>query len=192
MVGSIFRSVLRQFSRWTYSTASLDDTTLLMYIIGIRKLKIELADGPLASRRALPYAIVWLSIMTILPYMSFSSSRPPEWTWLLATYSLFAVGCGVVLAYRANGGKDGVDFVARLLAVWLVVGIRVFLVLCIPLGLLAALWAPTPSGRVAPLLYELVETVALTLPAYWRAAVHMKEIRERSEEGSRASVPSVI
>jgi hypothetical protein len=163
-----------------------------MYFIGIGKLKSELASGPLPARRALPYAGIWLSITTVLPFVGGDASRPPEWTWLLGIYSLIAVGGGVALAYRANGGKDGVDFISRLLSVWWVVGIRVFLVLCVPLGLLSVIWAPTPSSPGAPLFSELVSTVALTLPTYWRAAVHVKDIRTRSEHGALASVPSVI
>lgn len=163
-----------------------------MYLIGIGKLKSELANGPLPARRALPYAGMWLSITTILPFAGSDGPRPPEWTWLLVVYSLIALGGGIALAYRANGGKDGVDFIARLLAVWWVVGIRVFLALCVPLGFLSVIWAPTPSSPGAPLLSELVSTVALTLPAYWRAALNLKDVRTRSNHGIPASVPSVM
>ena len=103
-----------------------------------------------------------------------------------------AVVIGVLVAYRANGGKNGINFVARLLAVWWVVGLRVFLVLLIPLAVMFAIWAPNDTSPGAPLLSDLVATVAFTIPVYWRAAVHLNDVRMRTETRTDAPVPGVI
>ena len=164
-----------------------------MYFISVSGLKTELAKGPMTARRALPYVCTWLGLVTIAanPQVS-GNGRPAEWDWLISFYSMFAVVIGVLVAYRANGGTRGVDFVARLLAVWWVVGLRVFLLLIIPLAVLYAIWAPSDASPGAPLLSDLVSTVALTIPVYWRSAVHLKDIRARTEVRPDTSVPGVI
>jgi len=77
-----------------------------MYFISVNGLKAELVHGPMTARRALPYVCTWLALMTLAanPQVS-GNARPAEWDWLITLYSALAVVIGVLIAYRANGGR---------------------------------------------------------------------------------------
>jgi len=57
---------------------------------------------------------------------------------------------------------------------------------------MVSIWAPNETSPGAPLLSDLVWTVAFTISFYWRAAVHLNDVRIRTETRTDAPVPGVI
>lgn len=152
-----------------------------MYFLRLEPLKRELAAGPLPAQRALPYAVAWMGLSTFVGNPQFSEPGSPGWDWFVTLFGVVAALLGTVAAYRANGGAEGSDFVGRLLAVWWVVGWRVLLMLALPIMAVYLMLDPPGDADRAPRIADLITTVLLTVPMYWRAAVHMRDIRRRSQ-----------
>jgi hypothetical protein len=163
-----------------------------MYFWRIGKLKQELKQGPLPPRRALPYVGTWLALLTFAGTLpAIDADTAWEWTLVLAVYYGIATAAGVWWSYRANGGANGADFSARLLALWWVLGIRFLVISAVPVVLLYAVLAPQTSGAPgAPLLADTITALIWTVPYYWRAAVHMRDLR-RADIASQLGVQPV-
>jgi hypothetical protein len=154
-----------------------------VYFWRIHALKRELATGPMPARRALPYLAATLGLLMLGTTAAPGDEATPSWWYgVLGLYYAVATIVGVWWSYRANGGVDGADVTARILAVWWVVGIRFLVILAVPLVFLHLVLAPdTGEGPGAPLLADAIGAFAFTVPFYWRATVHLRDLRRATE-----------
>jgi len=153
-----------------------------MYFWRIELLKAELRRGPLAQHRTFPYILVFLLVDTVLvgmPGLWNSDATPPlapDWVGYMA--SVFLVGGGTYVSYRANGGRTGVDFPSRYFSVSWVLMVRLFILLFFPF--LLVLYFIVLPGTV-PTDAEIAwlatgALVVLEVVYYWRLARHMRSI----------------
>jgi len=167
-----------------------------MFFWDINALKTELRQGPLAQPHAFAYVFVGFFLMSAtfgIPGLwnaEISPATPWAWVTYVVTLALFAGG--TYAAYRANGGADGVDFVARYLALGWVLTIRLFVLVFIPLLVFAmvalAVVALTQAGTAATSARSedlaadwLVEIVIMGFVAifYWRLVRHFRDVTTR-------------
>ena len=107
-----------------------------MFFWSIEALKAELREGPLAQSHAFAYVFVGFFLVNAMfgiPGLWNVETPVTLWAWVtyVVTLALFAGGTNA--AYRVNGGAEGLDFVARYLALSWVLGIRLFVLVLVPL-----------------------------------------------------------
>lgn len=140
----------------------------------IARLKQQLANG-LSEQQAFAYVIALLLLTggaTLLPGAEWSVWMPLGDAAMLVV-ALF----GTWTAYQRNGGKNGVRFVERYLALGLVTCLR-WLVLCaIPLAIIFGAAMETWKGLPSEL--TLVESALITVLVagyYLRLIQHMSDV----------------
>ncbi len=141
-----------------------------MYFWRVGNLKQELSTEPLPSRESIKYILAVLASYTLVLNPSVYTAEEVEspWQWLLTVVNLATLGVGTALAYRCNGGQDGVDFASRLFALGWVVGIRVA-TLMIPVAVIVLAVLKFPWGDLSLL-------IGISLVFYWRLAIHMRSL----------------
>jgi hypothetical protein len=147
-----------------------------MYFLRLRPLKRDLAAQAISERGALPY-LLWLggltALATILPYGDVNS-----WDYGGAVASVGIFLAGTVLAYRGNGGAAGQDFLIRYLCLNWVVGLRLLLLVGIPVftaGVLLEelLFGEIPEETTAVGAFAIAVFEAVV---YWRIVVHIRAV----------------
>ena len=155
-----------------------------MYFWRIEALKRELRQGPLSARRSLPYVAAWFVFLSLGPVVM-GVTDDASWVWpvMLGTYAAVASILGAWWSYRANGGIHGVDFTTRALSIWWVLGIRFIVFLAIPIVVLYAILTPSEGAEVrTPYVADMVSSFFFTVPFYWRAAVHLRDVAQGAPE----------
>ncbi|HEV3485099.1 MAG TPA: hypothetical protein VG106_06810, partial [Vicinamibacterales bacterium] len=92
-----------------------------MRFFSIRRLKSDLAGGPLPARATAQYLAAQGALMSVA-YVPSPAHAPADWGFIV--HPLLAL-VGVYYCYRRNGGPTGERLAERFLAVGWVVGIRV-------------------------------------------------------------------
>jgi hypothetical protein len=96
-----------------------------LYIWNLDGLKVLLKDGPLPAAMAIKYLLIYFALNSIGSMTALivkTALTPADYTRLALTTAVFV--WGVVRAYRANGGRDGRDFLGRLASLYFVCGLR--------------------------------------------------------------------
>lgn len=162
----------------------------------IEALKAQLREGPLTQSSAFAYLFVCFflttAVMGIPGLWNAATSPTTPWAWGTYVVTLVFFAGGTYAAYRANGGAQGFDFVARYLALGWVLTIRLFVLVFVPLLLLAlvafvvfALTQADATGATATsedLAADwFVELVIMVFVAifYWRFVHHFREVAAR-------------
>jgi uncharacterized membrane-anchored protein YitT (DUF2179 family) len=112
-----------------------------MYFWNLRKLKDELRQGPLPARAARSYLIGIVALYYVSYVMERLSKPLPPMTaldWVSTLMGGIGYLLAIVLAYRANGGAGGADFIGRYLSLGWVIGIRLGLAV-VPVCLVGAI-----------------------------------------------------
>jgi hypothetical protein len=168
-----------------------------MYFWRIERLTAELRRGPLEQRGALLYVLAWLVLWTVLTlspaWAASESQHAGDWASFFVSL-LFLVG-GTLTAYRANRGSRGQDFAARYFAIGWVLGIRLMVLLLLPLVVVLFVIAGVVAVRTnAPELSDAAASwvgAGLTLVFeaiyYWRLTHHFHLVTEEvvSPNGAR-------
>lgn len=168
-----------------------------MFFWRIEALKAQLREGPLAQSAAFAYLFVCFfltsAVMGVPGLWNAATSPTTPWAWATYVVTLVLFVGGTYAAYRANGGAQGLDFVARYLALGWVLMIRLFVLVFLPLLLLAMVAlvvvavtqadAATPTVASEDLAADwLVELMIMVFVAifYWRFIHHFREVATRS------------
>ena len=174
-----------------------------MFFWRIEPLKAQLREGPLAQPQAFAYLFVGFfltnAVMGVPGLWNAETNpvTPSAWAGYVVMLALFAGG--TYASYRANGGADGLDFVARYLALAWVLGIRLFVLVFVPLLVLSAvaavvvafakLGAAAATAAPEDLLPQwLVDVVIIAFAAvfYWRLVAHFRDVATRAVTPSAA------
>jgi hypothetical protein len=167
-----------------------------MFFWRIEALKAQLREGPLPQPSAFAYVFVGFFLMNALVGMpgfwNAETSPTTPWSWATYVVTLVLFAGGTYAAYRANGGADGLDFVARYLALGWVLGIRLFVLVFLPLLLVAlvafvvvalaqgdAASATAASEDLAPDWVIEVVIMAWLAVFYWRLVRHFHDVATR-------------
>ena len=159
-----------------------------MFFWRIELLKDQLHEGPLGQRASFAYVVA-----TVLLYTA-STTVPGLWNaepdpatgldWLTYGLTVFLVGGGTCLAYRANGGQAGSDFASRYFALGWVLLIRLIVLMLVPaMVLMLAVGAGlgfihTESERADTFFSWTGAAVGIAFEAffYWRLVHHLGQV----------------
>ena len=164
-----------------------------MFFWRIDALKAQLREGPLAQPHAFAYVFVGFFLVNALfgfPGLWNAETSPvTPWAWATYVVTLALFAGGTYAAYRANGGAEGLDFVARYLALGWVLGIRLFVLVFLPLLLLllvafvvvaiAQADAATTTAASEELTPDwVIEVMVMVWVAifYWRLMSHFRDV----------------
>ena len=156
-----------------------------MRFFSIRRLKGDLARGPLTARATAQYLAAQGALLSVL-YVPSPAHASADWGFIV--HPLLALA-GVYYCYRRNGGPAGERLAERYLAVGWVVGIRVasaaiaLLVLTVTALALTSDVSEWTESRWLGVGIDL-GTVALVAFIYWRMGVHLADIRRQVEPAS--------
>jgi hypothetical protein len=177
-----------------------------MFFWRIEALKAQLREGPLAQRSAFAYLFVAFfltsAVMGLPGLWNAETSPTTPWAWATYVVTLALFAWGTHAAYRANGGAQGVDFVARYLALAWVLSIRLFVMVFLPLLVLslvafviiavaqsdAASATAASEDLTANWLVELMIMVFMGI-FYWRFVRHFRDIAIRSGTPAGSRLP---
>jgi hypothetical protein len=147
-----------------------------VYFLRLEPLKRELASGSIGEREAVPY-LLWLGGLTtlavLLPYGPYN-----HWDVASAVLSTVVFVGGTLIAYRSNGEASGEDFLIRYICLNWVVGLRVVLLLVVPVVAVEVRAEEALFGEIPD---HTTPIGALTGPAleavlFWRLAVHLRNL----------------
>jgi uncharacterized membrane-anchored protein YitT (DUF2179 family) len=176
-----------------------------MFFWSIEALKAQLREGPLAQSHAFAYVFVGFFLVNAvfgIPGLWNAEPTPVTlWAWVTYTVTLALFAGGTYAAYRVNGGAEGLDFVARYLALSWVLGIRLFVLVLVPLLVLVMVafvvvaLAQTDAATTTAASEDLasdwvIEVVIIGFVAifYWRLVSHFRDVTTPAP--SRPAVPS--
>jgi hypothetical protein len=165
-----------------------------MYIWRIELLKSELRSGPLPASRLLPYLVGLGILMAVIGQMPLflPALDPNQWDVVNLVGTVLATIIGLVAAYRSNGGQNGSDFAARLLALAWVLGWRLIpVLLLLMLGGMIIEPSPATGDRAPTTAAVAIATLGYQTLYYWRLCAHLSDIsigRSESPDSSSGSV----
>ena len=159
-----------------------------MFLWRIERLKDQLQAGPLGQGASFAYVMA-----TVLLYTA-STAVPGLWNaepepatlvdWLTYGLTVFLVGGGTYMAYRANGGQAGSDFASRYFALGWVLLIRLMVLMLVPafilvFGVGAGLgFIFTESERSDTFFSWTGAAIGIAFEAvfYWRLVHHLEQV----------------
>ncbi|PCJ99113.1 MAG: hypothetical protein COA45_06635 [Zetaproteobacteria bacterium] len=160
-----------------------------MYCWNIEALKRDLHNDSLGEKAKFLYMFVYVIllefILEVFTNMSFQEGMSSSvWDWGFSAAIVFMSAIGTIMAFKANGGSDGHDFLGKYFSIGFVVGIRVIPIIILLLlgsggiGISLVLYAPdwinislmTSAAFGVPI-------ILVTVWMYWRICKHIKDIR---------------
>jgi hypothetical protein len=153
-----------------------------MFFWRIEALKTQLRRGSLPQPAAFGYLLAILLLYTagtVAPITTLAWSPSALDRSVYVALILF-VGGGTYAAYRANGGRQGSDFVARYVAISWVLGNRLAVMLLLPImAVLFVLAMVFPDGEPSS---QILETSGMAFALgfealfYWRLVHHVRQV----------------
>ena len=154
-----------------------------MYFWRIELLKSELRRGPLSQRAAFGYILATLvtyAVLTGFPGAWNNDPTPPTVTdWIGFVAAIFITVSGTYASYRANGAGVGEDFASRYFALGWVLGIRLMVMVVVPLilGVFLFLYLIRAEPTDAEICWLAVGTaVAVQLVFYRQLWSHIGQL----------------
>ncbi len=153
-----------------------------MYFLKYHPLKQKLTERCLTDRDALPYFVIFMGLSTLGSSMPFLSGYN-VWDIVSGIVSVVIAICGVIYAYRKNGGKAGYDFIQKFVILGWVVFIR-FLLAFVPIIFALYLFFEL-TGLVSDESTNLFDVVVLAIAEmifYQRIGRHIKDTNKINSE----------
>ncbi len=157
-----------------------------MYFWNIEGLKDHIKEGSLTEKSRMLYFLVMLLMMAAMN--QFASSLP-VYSKTSRDYALMAFGlawlvAALYLAYRANNGNGGSDFLGRYMSISFVVGNRVIvwtiiLYFAYLIGEMIVFGIPEdepPELVIKPSVTASLKVMAWNSFIMWRIIVHLKDV----------------
>ncbi len=157
-----------------------------MYILGISKLRQQLADDAPGDQQAFYYYLA-TAILSALTYEAVANSPGSGGDMVPVDYldgglDLAFTIAGITWCYLQNGGADGRNFLQRIVPIGWVMWWRAMLFGLVPFTILVGFlnWNSTGSfGRPeSETVIEIVIHNGIFLVMFWRMGVHMKWIND--------------
>jgi hypothetical protein len=149
-----------------------------MYFWRIEALKADLRRADLNERGAFAYLLASMLAFTFFSNPEFAeNSFDAPWNWLTTLGSMAIVVGGTCLAFRANRGVQGRQFLQRYFALGWVLAIRLGVFFFPPLVLLYGVVALSSGEEGSAAAGTLLVCVALWSGLfYWRLAAHLRDV----------------
>lgn len=151
-----------------------------MYFWNILQLKEDIRSGDFGEKDRFIYAFIYIALATI--GMEVSGIIPLEdrniWDNVSVIGNILIPIIGTIFAYRANGGRNGRDFLGRFFSIGFVLFIR-FLVLLVPIimtlfGYYIYAYAEEDKILTSPIDVAVIQTWLALL--YIRTCKHMADV----------------
>jgi hypothetical protein len=146
----------------------------------IEDLKSELASGDLPQLAGLQYFACAGALAVLLYGLPLYDEN--RWDVANTIGDALLILAGGYLAYRANGGTEGRDFLGRFVSIGWVLGIRLLVLLMIPvicfeIALEAYFLGDIPENTTP---VETIVLFSLSAFYYWRLAMHIDDVARRA------------
>ena len=105
-----------------------------MYFWNIEKLKQTINNGGLSESAQFIYLLIWI-ILSILAQATYIGDNFNDIKYSFAIDLIFSV-LGIIYLYKCNGGSKGNRFVEKYFSIGLVVSIRWFIFVLLPMALI--------------------------------------------------------
>lgn len=150
-----------------------------MYLWKIEELKEEIKQGRLSESDKFKYLLINVVIMTcaLLFTQRFGLSNPNIWDNVYSIFMIIVAPIGVLLAYKANHGATGNDFLGKYFSIGLVISIR-FFALLIPLTIALGVYyafSYNLEKEIPSSAFDTIPFIIWTVLLYWRIIVHIKQ-----------------
>ena len=148
----------------------------------IEALKTDIRGGTLTEKQKFIYAFIYLFSCEAL--INVAGFTPLEglnmWDGVYSVSSLIIMTVGTLLAFKANGGVFGTDFLGKYFSISFVVAIR-FAVILIPImaGVFSYSYYAFPEDNEFPsTFWNTTPGIIWYAALYWRVVVHIKDVKE--------------
>ncbi|MCX7009246.1 MAG: hypothetical protein NTY53_18710 [Kiritimatiellaeota bacterium] len=150
-----------------------------MYFVKIEPLKQKLREQTLTEREALPYYIILMAGVTLMPLFA----RPASDLSSVLTFACTAlVVLGIIYSYDKNGGRSGSDFILKSVTLGWVLSIRLLafvIPLALGIGMLKSILG-LPINETS--WVEMVFSPAITCVYYALLGRHLKDTKKVAAE----------
>jgi hypothetical protein len=152
-----------------------------MYFWNIEALKSDIRNNQLTEKIKFIYALIYIGLSTIAleltPFMSEDNIN--GWDIMYSISSILIVIVGTIMAYKANGGPNGNEFLGKYFSISFVLSIR-FLVLLIPLFIAMIAYYSIVFSEVEQINSSFIDTVPYIIwyaALYWRICYHIENVK---------------
>ncbi|MBC3920347.1 hypothetical protein H8L32_22985 [Undibacterium sp. CY18W] len=146
-----------------------------MYFWKIDLLKAQLIAKGLTENQTYLYTLAYIVFTTFMvELMRYSPDTVfNEWTHFSSTMNVLIPVAGTMMAFRANGGASGVQFLPRYLSISMVASLRFMVLVIIPLIMTIATLNPESalSGSPFDLLFSACDALL-----FFFIVKHMREV----------------
>ena len=157
-----------------------------MYFWKIEALKTDIREGNLTEKQRFIYAFIYvfscealLNLAVFTPNLGFNM-----WDGVYSVSSLIIMTVGILLAFKANGGSFGTDFLGKYFSIGFVVAIR-FAVILIPIsmGIFSYSYYAFPEDSdITSSSWDTVPVIVWYAALYWRIVVHIRDVKDLQSE----------
>ncbi len=160
-----------------------------MYFFKIEPLKQKLRDGTLTEREALPYYLLMLALMGLVPLPEEHVIHVP-YVHQLFTTALSLLG--LIYAFDQNGGRAGSNFLQKAILLGWVLGLRLivclFAIMFVAAGVFVFMEVPTEPN---PQVVLVVECVFLFVFYLWLGK-HLKDTHHVANPQPILGIPPLL
>ncbi|MFZ6721718.1 hypothetical protein ACO0LK_16295 [Undibacterium sp. Ji49W] len=146
-----------------------------MYFWKMDLLKAQLIAKGLTENQTYLYTLTYIVFTTFMvELMRYSPDTVfNEWTHFSSTMNVLIPVAGTMMAFRANGGASGVQFLPRYLSISMVASLRFMVLVIIPLIMTIAIVNPESalSGSPFDLLFSACDALL-----FFFIFKHMREV----------------
>jgi uncharacterized membrane protein len=147
-----------------------------MYFIRYQPLKEKLRERSLSDREALPYLVVF-SLSAFASALFPTTTANNIWDYISLGISISLVICGVIYAFKMNGGSQGYDLVQKYVVIGWIAIVRctiAFIPLLIPLLFFADFLEVTPDETN---WFDVLILTVFQIVLYQRIGRHIKDTK---------------
>ncbi len=104
-----------------------------MIWFNIKNLEEKLIEGSVTEKEAFNYLLVTMLIFTISPYLHHSDNTNQLISWIEIVFGIIFTAILLKTTFQINGSGDNKEYLTRYIALSLVISIRLFVFILIPL-----------------------------------------------------------
>ncbi|MCK7460542.1 hypothetical protein [Idiomarina aminovorans] len=153
-----------------------------MYFWDIDALKSDFLQGRFSQTQSFYYLLVMLVLFT-LP-IGIVGDNTTVWDKAFFWVELVFVILGTTVAYKANGGRDGIEFLERYVSLSWVLFIRIIpflILLVIAASIFREIFMSDAGYQFTA--YDFSAFVLIGIIYYWRLSHHMAELNQAKFSG---------
>lgn len=157
-----------------------------MYFWKIDKLKDQIKAGKLNEKDRFYYAIAHMLFyaFTLETFIWVPINQPNMWVMADSIANILISVVGLIQAFKANGGRQGHDFLGKLASIGWVMYIRFYMYI-LPLLLLVLIYSTFGFYKeISQLLtsgWLLLLSVIWKSAMWWRICIHMRDVGSHTQ-----------